>query len=227
MDMKQPEPPQPIDPLYTPATSIRSVPANALIQEILDIIEQDGGVILTDLVSLEQLTAIEKEIEILQTATPSTEKSALHIIPKETVVIPGLVGKSQTVAELCELPVLDQLRTSILQENFSVIREDIVERNCIDPLLSISITLNIGYGAPRQRLHRDDNIHGIRHKGEFDLKKSSQFACLIAATKTTRENGATMFVPGSHKWDDERRPQLEEVCFAGKSHWYKHYFIIV
>ncbi|EKG19088.1 hypothetical protein MPH_03609 [Macrophomina phaseolina MS6] len=23
-----------------------------------------------------------------------------------------------------------------------------------------------------------------------------------------------MFIPGSHKWDDSRRPRLDEVCFA-------------
>lgn len=95
-------------------------------------------------------------------------------------------------------------------------REDIAEENVIDPLLSISITLHIGYGSPRQILHRDDNVHGIRHGGRFELSKVSQFGCLIAGTKTTRENGATMFVPGSYRWDDERRPSVDEVCFAGK-----------
>jgi ectoine hydroxylase-related dioxygenase (phytanoyl-CoA dioxygenase family) len=208
--------PQTIDPSYTPTTSIKSLPANAPIQEILEVIERDGGIILTGLVSAGQLTAVDEEVEAFQKSAPSTENSALHIIPKETLVVPGLVGKSQTMAEICELPVLDQLRASILQEQFTVIREDFVEENSIDPLLSISCTLHIGYGAQRQRLHRDDNVHGIRHADEFNLQKSSQLGCLIAGTKTTRKNGATMFIPGSHKWDDERRPKMEEICFAGK-----------
>jgi hypothetical protein len=217
MEMKQSEPPQPIDPLYSPSTSIKSLPADASIDEILQVIEQDGGIILTNLVSSGQLTAIEEEIKEYQNSAPSTENSALHIIPKETLAIPGLVGKSQTTAEICELPVLDQLRTSILQDKFGVIREDFIEDNYIDPLLSISITLHMGFGGPRQRLHRDDNVHGIKHTGKFVLKESSQFGCLIAGTKTTRANGATMFIPGSHKWDDERRPKLDEICFAGES----------
>jgi ectoine hydroxylase-related dioxygenase (phytanoyl-CoA dioxygenase family) len=214
---KQPGPPQPIDTLYEPSTSIKSLPANASIDEILEILESDGGVILTNLVSLEQLNNVEQEIMVHRKSAPSTENSALNIIPKETLVIPGLVGKSRTIEDICQLPVLDQLRTSILREEFSVIREDVVEENSIDPLLSISATLYIGYGAPRQRLHRDDNVHGIRHTTKFELRKQSQFGCLIAATKTTRQNGATLFVPGSHKWDDERVPQMEEVCFAGKT----------
>ncbi|EXJ75772.1 uncharacterized protein A1O5_00279 [Cladophialophora psammophila CBS 110553] len=207
-------PPDPIDPSHEPSASITSISANAPIEEILGIIERDGGVILTGFATAEDIAAIDRDVEAHRKQTRSTENSALHIIPKETLAIPGLVGKSSTIAKICESPVLEELRTSILQEKFGVIREDIVEENVIDPLLSISITFYIGYGAPRQRLHRDDNVHGIRHGGKFDLKKASQFGCLIAGSRTTRQNGATMFVPGSHKWDDTRRPRTDEVCFA-------------
>lgn len=73
----------------------------------------------------------------------------------------------------------------------------------------------MGYGAPRQRLHRDDIIHLVDHNLEYKLEKVSQFACLVAGVETTRENGATMFVPGSHKWDAKRLPRTDEVTFAG------------
>lgn len=208
-------PPAPIDPSYIPATSIATLPANSAIEEILSIIERDGGVILTDFATPEQLAAIDDDVEAYRERTKTTEKSALAIIPKETLAIPGLVGKSATIAKVCESPVLEGLRTHILQDRFSVIYEDSVEEYTIDPLLSISLTFYIGPGAPRQRLHRDDNVHGIKHGGQFELRKASQFGCLIAGSRTTRENGATMFVPGSHKWDDTRRPRLDEICFAG------------
>ena len=209
--------PKPIDSTYQPQISIQKLPANAHIQDILRVIERDGGIILTDFTSSEQLDAIDADVELQRAKAPTTEGSALSIIPKETLAVPGLVGKSDTIADICDhQPVLELLRKHILEYKFRVIRENIIEENVIDPLLSISTTLNIGYGAPRQIIHRDDNVHGIRHGGPFKLNEQSQFACLIAGTKTTRENGATMFIPGSHKWDDERVPQLDEVCFAGE-----------
>lgn len=210
-------PPAPIDASYVPSTSIKTVPADSPIEEILSIIEQDGGVILTDFATRDQLALIEDDVEAYRALTRTTEKTALAIIPKETLAIPGLVGKSSTIATLCQAPVLESLRTHILQDTFSTVREESVEENTIDPLLSTSLTFYIGPGAPRQTLHRDDTVHGIKHAGDgnFELNKASQFACLVAASRTTRENGATMFIPGSHKWDDVRVPRVDEVCFAG------------
>lgn len=37
---------------------------------------------------------------------------------------------------------------------------------------------------------------------------------LVAGVKTTFENGATLFVPGSHLWDHQRQPKSEEVVAA-------------
>lgn len=216
MAMKPQVHPDPIDASYQPKVSITSLPATASIEDILDIIERDGGVILTNFASAKELSAVDDDISSYAEKARFNGTSGIPIIPKETLVVPGLVGKSRTIVKLCESPVLKDIRTRVLEDKFVVQREDIPEENTIDPLLSISITLHIGHNAPRQRLHRDDNIHGIRHGAHFGFKDASQIGCLIAGTKTTRENGATMFIPGSHKWDDSRVPRPDEVCFAGK-----------
>lgn len=222
MAIKPPVHPEPIDPSYKPKASITYLPATSPIEDILEVIERDGGVILTNFATPEEVAALDDDVSSYTNAASTNGTSGIPIIPKETTVVPGLVGKSPTAAKLCESPVLDQIRTRILEDRFTVQREDITEENQIDPLLSISITLYIGHGAPRQRLHRDDNIHGVRHGGKFDFKNASQIGCLIAGSKTTRENGATMFVPGSHKWDDSRSASPDEVCFAGKSTRFSH-----
>ncbi|CAG8909172.1 unnamed protein product [Penicillium egyptiacum] len=202
-----PSDPIPIDPSYQPKTSIVKVPANAPTEHILAIIERDGGMILEKLVSQGELASIEEESKPWydkkrrHTDLKATIGSdAFHTIPRQTIVVPGLVGKSDTIAAICEHPVLEQLREIFCGMTFPV-----------------SLSLNIVYGSPRQRLHRDDNTHGVRHPKpeEWGFQHASQFGCLIAGCEVTRENGATMFVPGSHRWGDDRLATTDEVCFAG------------
>jgi ectoine hydroxylase-related dioxygenase (phytanoyl-CoA dioxygenase family) len=217
-----PAPPAPIDASYKPKASVTTLPATAPIAEILSVLERDGGVILKDLVSSQQLQSIDSELQPwkqLKRKDPGSGRDAFVTIPQSTVLIPGLVGKSATVASICENDTLEQLRQTILKDEFVNKRENFDEQNTINPLLSLSIAMNIGYGSPRQLLHRDDGIHAVRHvKGEFRLDRASQFGCLIAGCEVTREKGATMFVPGSHKWgDDHCAATADDVCFAGMS----------
>ncbi|ETI26750.1 hypothetical protein G647_10195 [Cladophialophora carrionii CBS 160.54] len=58
-----PPPPPPIDVSYTPQVSVTTLPATAPIAEILSVLERDGGVILKDLVSAQQLKSIETELQ--------------------------------------------------------------------------------------------------------------------------------------------------------------------
>lgn len=218
--------PPPIDPSYRPKATVTTVPASTPVEYILAIIERDGGVILKDLVSQDELAAIDEELKPWSSKPrrhvgKAVNGDAFHIIPPQTVLVPGLVGKSKTVAQICERPILEELRQKILLEEYIANREGHVEPNTIYPLLSLSMSMNIGYGAPRQLLHRDDTVHAIRHRWNafqpWSLKQASQFGCLIAGCDVTREKGATMFVPGSHKWDDDRWATADDVCFAGIS----------
>jgi hypothetical protein len=215
--------PKPIPTSYKPSVSASQIRSDAPIESILAIIERDGGVILTDFVSAEVLDAIDKELEPYTKESTDSLKNApvkeeLAFFSERTRVIPGLIGKSPTCAKICEHPTLEGLRRGILHDKIDVVWEDGPKQFDIEPLLSLSATFDIGYGAPRQRLHRDDYTHGARHGGgAFDLSKAGQFTVMVASTETTRENGATMFIPGSHKWDDNRMAQPDEVCFAGKS----------
>lgn len=206
-------PAAPIDASYQPTSRISELPATAPISEMLKILDRDGGLILTDLVSTSELDSIATETKPHYASQP---KHTVAIIPQQTILLGGLVGKSETAAKLCEHRVLAALRDAILVDRFHIRNEDVeTDMLTVQPLLSVSLTFNIGFGAPRQRLHRDDQIWGTRHAAPFVLSRQEQFACLVAACDVKRENGATMFVPGSHRWDDARQPRVDEICFAG------------
>lgn len=207
-------PPSPIDPSFTPTTSIVKLPSTASIDEIISILDRDGGLIITSLLTPSEISQIATDT-LPYTGSNATPHSGIAIIPQETQLISGLVAKSPTMLSLCEHPILSALRARILTDEGSIPMEDIRKNWHIDPLLSLSVSFQIGYGAPRQRLHRDDGIHLVDHSLPYELEKVSQFACLVAGVETTRENGATMFVPGSHRWDEKRRPRLDEIAFAG------------
>lgn len=214
MEDQSPLYPSPLDSAYKPSKHIVKLPVTASIEEILQILDRDGGFIFTDLVTPQQLAQIE-----VDTSPYIGDKAIMHKaftnIPKETTLVGGLVGKSATMAELCEHPHLVELRKRLLTDDGVKPLEDSQYTWHIDPLLSISLSFHVSYGAPRQRLHRDDSIHVIDHSKAFELQRVSQFACLVAGCKTTQANGATMFVPGSHRWDAVRQPKLNEVTFAG------------
>lgn len=210
--------PPPIDPSYVPSISLTKVPATTSIEAIVDILEKDGALILTDLVSSQEISAVNDELNpYIETENAKTETHAAYdLVPKETVMIPGVVGKSPTMAKIAEFEVIEKLRTTVLQKKCTATWEDRTEEFTIGPLLNSSLTYYISYGGPRQRLHRDDMIHGIYHHGDYCLSNETQLGFMIAGSRTTRENGATMAIPGSHKWNHTRVPKTDEVCFAGK-----------
>ena len=207
--------PPPIDSSYVPAISIRKIAATAPTEVLIAILERDGALILTDLVSNQDIAAVNDEIEPHVVKARAETHQAYDLIPKQTIMVPGVIGKSPTMAKIAEFEVIDALRTKILRKKCTATWEDRTEEFTIDPLLNSSLTYHIHYGAPRQRLHRDDMIHGIYHAGEHSLSNETMLGFMIAGCKTTRENGATMAIPGSHKWEHSRVPRVDEVCFAG------------
>ncbi|KAE8353387.1 hypothetical protein BDV28DRAFT_148122 [Aspergillus coremiiformis] len=78
------------------------------------------------------------------------------------------------------------------------------------PLLSSFFTVRVGPGSARQGLHRDDQDHHVTHT-HGDPKETTKMGIITAIT---RENGATEVVPGSHVWDDERKPREDEVTYG-------------
>ncbi|KAL8672380.1 MAG: hypothetical protein Q9168_003153 [Polycauliona sp. 1 TL-2023] len=213
------QPLESFSPEYKPSTRISELSASAAIAQILSIIDRDGGIILNNLVNCEELASIEKELgPFIEKEREDDEGFFKGLIPQETVLIGGLVGKSDTLAKICEHPVLEDLRKEILTDHGTRRVEGYHLPYHIDPLLSVSLSFRVRYGAERQRLHRDDGTHLVEHESKpYRLGDAAQLGCLIAGVDTTQANGATMFVPGSHRWDDKREPHLDEVTFAGSS----------
>ncbi|MGN6724039.1 MAG: phytanoyl-CoA dioxygenase family protein, partial [Marmoricola sp.] len=73
--------------------------------------------------------------------------------------------------------------------------------------VGVSSIIDIHPGEGAQPLHRDDGVWQWRHPEGY---RQARVQIMVAVTDFTAENGGTMVVPGSHKWDDNRGPKVEE-----------------
>lgn len=207
----------PIDASYQPARSVTKIPATSTLEEILEVLERDGGVILTDFVPKESMDKIDEELEPYTKTIPDSD-SYDDFIGKKTLVIAGLISKSDTLANILDTnETIDKLLKVILEERYPAVFEGHTEELVIDPLLSISMAFHVGHGSPRQALHRDDMVFSSKHHPNMKINEVDGFSCFIAGSNVTRENGGTMVILGSHKWEHDRRGRPDEVSFLGKT----------
>ena len=207
----------PIDASYQPARAIPKIPATSSLDVILAHLEQDGGVILTDFVSLETVHQIDEELQPYM--KPVAENDGYdNFIGRKTLVVPGLVGKSDTIANILDTnETIEKLLKIILEERYPAVFENHIEELVTEPLLSISVGFNVGHGSPRQALHRDDMNFSSKHHPDMKINEVDGFSCFLAGTRVTRENGATMVILGSHKWEHDRGGRPDEVSFLGET----------
>ena len=83
--------------------------------------------------------------------------------------------------------------------------------NCDDRYqLHVTGAIEIGPGARKQVLHREEDSFHF-----FPLPRPNLIvATMWSVTDFTVENGATLLVPGSHRWPRERRATAEEIVSA-------------
>lgn len=80
------------------------------------------------------------------------------------------------------------------------------------PQLDSSLSLRIGPGAKAQGLHKDDMAHHnwLPAAEEYVMGRDVGCILFLALTPTTKPNGATRIVPGSHLWDYATPPPEDE-----------------
>lgn len=81
---------------------------------------------------------------------------------------------------------------------------------CHQIQLMLTQVIAIGPNETAQRLHRDRNVWG----GFLPAEMEPQFNTMWALTDFTAANGATHIVPGSHRWDTDRRATEDEIVRA-------------
>ncbi len=109
----------------------------------------------------------------------------------------GLLRRSVAAQEMAVHPVVMALADKVLQPH------------CVRYQLNFSGIMQLLPGAKAQALHRDADLYPFRHPCPPMLMPT-----MWALTDFTADNGATLLVPRSHRWADDRDPTSEEIVAA-------------
>jgi ectoine hydroxylase-related dioxygenase (phytanoyl-CoA dioxygenase family) len=181
----------------------------ASIDQVVEIIRRDGGVIISDFVSPGMLKPLTEDLDIYLNATPCGVDP--YFAGTQTRRVARIIGRSDMAVEVALNPLFIGAARKILQTPTHVwVGSDRVE---IEPDIQLSITqaIQIGPGQGLQPLHRDDATSLWRHP---QYGREARLQIMLAISDFTEENGATRVIPGSHEWDDERMPTQEETVAA-------------
>ena len=184
-------------------TQITTLPSNSSTEDIIEVLEKDGAAIVDDFVSQEWLSEFNSAIQTsIDNYKPFDygEPEAEEFLGRQTVRLNGLIRKAPNYIDL------------ITDDRLLTIMNHFLTPNCGQYRLNSSEIIEIHGGETAQELHWDDVIWPA-HFWAPDLLL--QFNVMIAATDFTESNGATLVVPGSHKWNhSKRQPKQKEITQA-------------
>lgn len=171
--------------------------------KVVQALIEGGGVFIRGLLSPSTLDTIEKDVRPYLEADRPWQGD---FFPPETRRVCGLAGKSTAFTRnVVANPLYQAVCDKLLTSEFKSFLGQKVETSTSSPQLNNTIVFSIGPGARNQELHRDDMIHhnpltAITPE-EYRIGRDTGIGFFVAGKKTTRANGATRFIPGSHLWD--------------------------
>jgi len=165
---------------------LRTVDRSATIDEVLAVLDADGGVIIGDLLTPAARQAIVGELAASLDGTSPGSKSGMELWERfhgaSTKRFCGLAARSRTFVDHALLnPILLALADRLLLPN------------CADYWLNTGQVMAVGPGEQAQYLHRDENNWPEAVSSEREITIS----CMFALSDFTRDNGATVVVPGT------------------------------
>lgn len=176
-------------------TTLRHATPDMSVEHILQIVREDGGVIIKGFLSPDQVRSFNEELEpaMRKTRMGSTHTDDAFIAGfhgDHTKRLTNLVTHSKTFREnILDMDLVHELATKTFQEESGTY------------WMSTAQVIEIGPGNTNQILHRDlENNPPYVAMGSTGPEAMINF--LIALSDFTEENGATRVIPQSNHWPD-------------------------
>jgi len=172
--------------------------------EVVAALERDGGVIVEGFLGPEILAGLRSDL------LPRLQRQAAgrdRFCGYQTRRLSAIFAHTRHCAPIATHPVLLEAAAHFLCRPHEVWVGD--RKHAITPDIRIGVTqaIQIGPGQAAQPLHRDDTAFMWRHPTGG---REGRVQVMCALSDFTAENGGTLVIPGSHVWDDDRKPALSE-----------------
>lgn len=183
------------------------------IDEIIEAMKVTGGCVIKNFVSDDDVANMEKELRPGLDADTAWKGD---FFPKQTRRGYSLLGESPTFAKKAFMhPVYQAVCDKFLTTRNWFWSGHKKVWSTSKPQIMNSVTFSIGPGAAAQDLHRDDWVyHVVAEKADKypeDCLRDTGIGLFVAGKKSTKENGCTRFIPGSHLWAGHTEP-VDELC---------------
>jgi ectoine hydroxylase-related dioxygenase (phytanoyl-CoA dioxygenase family) len=186
--------------------SLITLSQNASLDDVCMALDRDSAVIIEDMLSPKTMAGFLGDLNPILTRTPFGQEG---FVGSRTRRCSALMAKSLFSGDMVSHPLyLGAAKRLLTKEYTWVLGQDTLK---VFPTVQLNTTqaVAIAPGQVGQPLHRDDGTHHRYHPGP-----DSEVQIMYALSDFTAENGATMVVPGSHMWDDQRQPRVEEAVPA-------------
>jgi len=173
---------------------------------LVEVLHRDGGLIVENLITPELAEQIRTELKPYFD-TDRIDKTGFFL--ETTQRASGLIGISPGCIDYLTTPLMLEVANAILTSTYSFWVGEKLRTVVSKPQISSTTGFRVNPGGRQQALHRDDADY---HSRNVDMPVL--LSCVAALTKTTKENGATVVIPGSHTWGPERAPLEHEAIPA-------------
>ena len=173
---------------------VQTVDVSEKAEKISEILKNDGCIIIKNVLGEPDLKKLCME---LRPHFDETENCHGDFYGYHTKRLSSLIAKST----ICQY--------IITNPNILSVMDTFLLKACERYQLHLTQAIRIGPGEFRQPLHRDDVMFPFEHK-DYEAMMN----CMWAVDDFTADNGATLVVPGSHRWARDRVAQDHEVVQA-------------
>lgn len=186
-------------------TSLTTVPRTASVDDVLEVLDRDGGVIVQDFLHPELLDTLRADLlpKLEQVSVGADRFSGFS-----TRRMSALFKHTRRMVDVVTDPLFLESARRVV--DVPVVYGTGDRAMPMRPGLRIGVTqlIQIGPGQKAQMLHRDDWALLWRHHPSD--RREARLQVMVAVSRFTEANGGTLVVPGSHRWDDERLPDRSE-----------------